>query len=42
MLDITDELLERLGLKTDDIDHILPEVAEYADNIVEKETSFVA
>ena len=41
MLDITDELLERLGLETADIDRILPEVAEYADNIVEKETSFV-
>jgi len=36
MLDISDELLERLGLKTDDVDQILVEVTEYADNIVEK------
>ena len=36
ILDISDELLERLGLKTEDIDHILAEVTEYADNIVEK------
>lgn len=36
MLDISDELLERLGLKTDDVEQILIEVTEYADNIVEK------
>ncbi len=36
MLDISDELLERLGLKTDDVEQIIVEVTECADNIVEK------
>ena len=36
MLDISDELLERLGLKTDDVEQIIVEVTEIADNIVEK------
>ena len=40
MLDMSDELLESLGLDTDDIDQLLIDVAAYANDIVEKKNSF--
>ena len=40
MLDISDELLESIGLKADDIDQILLDVSAYANDIVEKKNAF--
>ena len=36
LLDLSDQLSEKLGLKTDDIEQVMVEAAEYANNIVEK------